>query len=175
LRQDLSAYRFAARFLAALVSFVGFFAACKYAPLPKALESKAVDVSLEMAVSGSDERDTDALVTNSGCDAPAEDSSEQKEQAKTTEDARNLSVFRILATASGTVFGSAASIVFFLNLFFINIGTNVVEGLVSAIFAAILVIEPFFECPVQVFMFFKNDLGASSSVLGAMNTCCMFF
>lgn len=126
------------------MSFVGFLAACRFADPPKASDSNATPtVSLELTASPtSDESDTAALVSTSGSvtPVPVEDFSGKKQQT------RSLSVFRILAIASGTVFGSTASVVFFLNLFFINIGTNVVEGL--------------------VFMFFQNDLGASSSVLG---------
>jgi hypothetical protein len=71
------------------------------------------------------ERDTDALVANFGSEAPAECAPKQAP--------RDASVFRILRVAAGTIFGSVASVVFFANLFFINIGTNVVEGLVRAI------------------------------------------
>ena len=148
------------RFIGAFVSFVGFFTACQFAHPPKSLDSKADVATLELTVSTSDESDTDALVTKSDIDA-VEGSSDQVQQKGSAP--ATLSVFRILATASGTVFGSAASIVFFVNLFFINIGTNVVEGLVRATFAEARVISLIFG---QVFMFFKNDLGASSAVLG---------
>jgi hypothetical protein len=115
------------RFVSAIVSFVSFLAACRFAPL-KIMNPIAGAVSMEICVSVS-EKDTDALVTPSGCDSlgPADESIEPK---RPQEEKENVSVFRILRLASGTVFGSIASIVFFVNLFFINIGTNVVEGLV---------------------------------------------
>lgn len=124
------------RFIGAFVSFVGFFTACQFAHPSKSLDSKAAVASLELTVPTSDESDTDSLVTKSDIDA-VEGSSDQVQQKGSAP--ATLSVFRILATASGTVFGSAASIVFFVNLFFINIGTNCVEGLVRATFAEALV------------------------------------
>ena len=149
------------RFPAAFISFAGFFTACRCAPQIHSLDSKVVTVSLEMAVSENDEeRDTSALVSKSDGDIPVKDVEEQKQTS-------SLSLFRILCMASGTVFGSVASVFFFLNLFFVNIGTNVVEGLVREIPVKKSQIYSFFELkPCQVFMFFKNDLGASSSVLG---------
>ena len=90
-----------------------------------AVKSGAVSVdSVELTVSES-EKDTAALVTKSGCDAPGPvgDTREQNKLQQQT-------IFQILCLASATVFGSLASVVFFLNLFFVTIGTNVVEGLV---------------------------------------------
>jgi hypothetical protein len=119
------------RFFAAAVSFVGFLTACRFADPPKASDSNTTPtVSLELTTSpASDESDTAALVSTSGSGTAVlvDDLSGKKQEKVKT---RSLSVFRILAIASGTVFGSTASVVFFLNLFFINIGTNVVEGLV---------------------------------------------
>ena len=89
------------------------------------MKSGAVSVdSVELTVSES-EKDTAALVTKSGCDAPGpvEDTREQNKL-------QQQSIFQILCLASATVFGSLASVVFFLNLFFVTIGTNCVEGLV---------------------------------------------
>jgi hypothetical protein len=152
------------RFPAAFISFAGFFTACRCAPQiqSQSLDSKVVTpVSLEMAVTENDEeKDTSALVSKSDGDIPVKDVEEQKQTS-------SLSLFRILCMASGTVFGSVASVFFFLNLFFINIGTSVVEGLVREIPVTCHQIYSFFELkPCQVFMFFKNDLGARSSVLG---------
>jgi hypothetical protein len=117
------------RFIAAIVTFVVFFAACRFAP-SKMLTSGSFSVELSVAES---EKDTDALVTNSDSDASAsvEESSEQKQLQQQRE---NMSVFRILIHTSGIVFGSVASVVFFFNMFFITIGTNVVEGLVCNLF-----------------------------------------
>ena len=164
---------FVNRFFAAAVSFVGFLAACRFADPPKASDSNTTPtVSLELTASpSSDESDTAALVSTSGSvtPVPVEDFGGKKQQT------RSLSVFRILAIASGTVFGSTASVVFFLNLFFINIGTNVVEGLVrTATFSNTQMSRFLIFC--QVFMFFQNDLGASSSVLGefTQHTVCTF-
>jgi hypothetical protein len=155
------------RFPAAFISFAGFFTACRCAPQiqSQSLDSKVVTpVSLEMAVTENDEeKDTSALVSKSDGDIPVKDVEEQKQTSSLT----SLSLFRILCMASGTVFGSVASVFFFLNLFFVNIGTTVVEGLVREIPVTKSQIYSFFEFkPCQVFMFFKNDLGASSSVLG---------
>ncbi len=109
------------------MAFLGFLIACRFAQ-PKKLFSESGADSVEFTVSES-ETDTDVLVKKSGCDAPGavEDTREQKQL-------KEQSVFRILCLASATVFGSLASVVFFVNLFFINIGTNVVEGLVRQIF-----------------------------------------
>ena len=104
------------------------------------MKSGAVSVdSVELTVSES-EKDTAALVTKSGCDAPGPvgDTREQNKLQQQT-------IFQILCLASATVFGSLASVVFFLNLFFVTIGTNVVEGLVRenfTTFAALI----FREC-----------------------------
>jgi hypothetical protein len=118
------------RFPAAFISFAGFFTACRCAPQiqSQSLNSKVVTpVSLEMAVTENDEeKDTSALVSKSDGDIPVKDVEEQKQTS-------SLSLFRILCMASGTVFGSVASVFFFLNLFFINIGTQTVEGLVREI------------------------------------------
>jgi hypothetical protein len=118
------------RFPAAFISFAGFFTACRCAPQIQShsLDSKVVTVSVEMAVSKNDEeRDTSPLVSKSDGDIPVKDVEEQKQTS-------SLSLFRILCMASGTVLGSVASVFFFLNLFFINIGTNAVEGLVRVIY-----------------------------------------
>jgi hypothetical protein len=157
------------RFPAALIAFAGFFTACRCAPQIQShsLDSKVDTVSLEMTVSESDsERDTDALVSKCAGDISAEDTEDARDQEQTEQkQTASLSLFRILCMASGTIFGSIPAVVFFLNLFFINIGTNVVEGLVRAILANKK--QNILSCkPCQVFMFFKNDLGASSSVLG---------
>ena len=117
------------RFPFAFVAFVGFLAACRFAHQPKALDASQNDASVSLEVVSGHESDTDALVAKSGSESQIDDTSEQKQLQQQHQ---RRSVFQILRLASGTVFGSVSSVVFFLNLFFINIGTNVVEGLVRA-------------------------------------------
>jgi hypothetical protein len=92
------------------------------------LDASQNGASVSLEVVSGHESDTDALVAKSGSDSHIDDTSEQKQLQQQHQ---RRSVFQILRLASGTVFGSVSSVVFFLNLFFINIGTNVVEGLVS--------------------------------------------
>ena len=113
------------------MSFIGFVTACRFAHEPKASDASQNAAAVSLEVMSENESDTDALVAKSGTgsDSQIEDISEQKELQQQRQ---RMSVFRILRLTSGTVFGSISSVVFFLNLFFINIGTNVVEGLVRA-------------------------------------------
>ena len=117
------------------------------------MKSGAVSVdSVELTVSES-EKDTAALVTKSGCDAPGPvgDTREQNKLQQQT-------IFQILCLASATVFGSLASVVFFLNLFFVTIGTNVVEGLVREKFTFFAVFI-FRECQSRFSCFSKMISG----------------
>ncbi len=127
---DASGGSFSILFPASLLSFLCFITACRFARQPEALDTSQKAASLEVLSESESEADTDALVAKSRSDSQADTLSEQKELQQQRQ---RMSVFRILCLASGTVFGSLASVVFFLNLFFINIGTNVVEGLVRAI------------------------------------------